>query len=166
MNSSLNSSLSVSPIGGNAKSSFSSKISVSSSKLSSSTKRLAMVRPIRMSSVQAVHSDVSCKQTRSVSTPRISTAGNSAKSSASVTGSQTLYSGIQRLSSVPNLQKISQQNKDGSARQKRTSTNLSNTPTAKIEGTINTVHCNRHPIYYTSGYTLHSISSTQIPSKV
>ncbi|XP_032624812.1 G2 and S phase-expressed protein 1 isoform X1 [Chelonoidis abingdonii] len=115
MNSSLNSSLSVSPIGGNAKSSFSSKISVSSSKLSSSTKSLAMVRPIRMSSVQAVHSDVSCKQTRSVSTPRISTAGNLAKSSVSVTGSQTLASGIQRLSSVPNLQKISQQNKDGSA---------------------------------------------------
>ncbi|XP_043407047.1 G2 and S phase-expressed protein 1 isoform X1 [Chelonia mydas] len=115
MNSSLNSSLSVSPIGGNAKSSLSSKISVSSSKLSSSTKRLAMVRPIRMSSLQAVHSDVSCKQTRSVSTPKISTAGNLAKSSASVTGSQTLASGIQRLSSVPNLQKISQQNKDGSA---------------------------------------------------
>ncbi|XP_034622905.1 G2 and S phase-expressed protein 1 isoform X2 [Trachemys scripta elegans] len=115
MNSSLNSSLSVSPIGGNAKSNVSSKISVSSSKPSSSTKRLAMVRPIRMSSVQAVHSDVSCKQTRSVSTPRISTAGNLAKSSASVTESQTLASGIQRLSSVPNLQKIFQQNKDGSA---------------------------------------------------
>nr|XP_005286904.1 G2 and S phase-expressed protein 1 isoform X1 [Chrysemys picta bellii]XP_005286905.1 G2 and S phase-expressed protein 1 isoform X1 [Chrysemys picta bellii]XP_005286906.1 G2 and S phase-expressed protein 1 isoform X1 [Chrysemys picta bellii]XP_023955641.1 G2 and S phase-expressed protein 1 isoform X1 [Chrysemys picta bellii] len=115
MNSSLNSSLSVSPIGGNAKSNVSSKISVSSSKLSSSTKRLAMVRPIRMSSVQAVHSDVSCKQTRSVSTPRISTAGNLAKSSASGTESQTLASGIQRLSSVPNLQKIFQQNKDGSA---------------------------------------------------
>ncbi|KAG6936036.1 G2 and S-phase expressed 1 [Chelydra serpentina] len=115
MNSSLNSSLSVSPIGGNAKSSLSSKISVSSSKLSSSTKRLAMVRPIRTSSLQAVHSDVSCKQTRSVSTPKISTAGNLAKCSASVTGSQTLASGIQRLSSVPNLQKISQQNKDGSA---------------------------------------------------
>ncbi|XP_024064100.2 G2 and S phase-expressed protein 1 [Terrapene carolina triunguis] len=120
MNSSLNSSLSVSPIGGNAKSNVSSKISVSSSKLSSSTKRLAMVRPIRMSSVQAVHSDVSCKQTRSVSTPRISTAGNLAKSSASVTGSQTLASGIQRLSSVPNLQKISQQNKDGSAAKENT----------------------------------------------
>ncbi|CAM4506761.1 G2 and S phase-expressed protein 1 [Lepidochelys kempii] len=115
MNSSLNSSLSVSPIGGNGKSSLSSKISVSSSKLSSSTKRLAMVRPIRMSSLQTVHSDVSCKQTRSGSTPKISTAGNLAKSSASVTGSQTLASGIQRLSSVPNLQKISQQNKDGSA---------------------------------------------------
>ncbi|CAM4477193.1 unnamed protein product [Lepidochelys olivacea] len=115
MNSSLNSSLSVSPIGGKGKSSLSSKISVSSSKLSSSTKRLAMVRPIRMSSLQTVHSDVSCKQTRSVSTPKISTAGNLAKSSASVTGSQTLASGIQRLSSVPNLQKISQQNKDGSA---------------------------------------------------
>ncbi|XP_065279017.1 G2 and S phase-expressed protein 1 [Emys orbicularis] len=120
MNSSLNLSLSVSPKGGNAKSNVSSKISVSSSKLSSSTKRLAMVRPIRMSSVQAVHSDVSCKQTRSVSTPRISTAGNLAKSSASVTGSQTLASGIQRLSSVPNLQKISQQNKDGSAAKENT----------------------------------------------
>ncbi|XP_038242997.1 G2 and S phase-expressed protein 1 [Dermochelys coriacea] len=114
MNSSLNSSLSASPIGGNAKSSLSSKISVSSSKLSSSTKRLAMVRPIRMSSLQAVHSDVSCKQTISVSTPKISTAGNLAKSSASVTGFQTLASGIQRLSSVSNLQKTSQQNKDGS----------------------------------------------------
>ncbi|XP_067420506.1 G2 and S phase-expressed protein 1 [Emydura macquarii macquarii] len=114
MNSSLNSSLSVSPIGGNAKSSVSSKISVTSSKLSSSTKRLALVRPIRVSSVQAVHSDVSCKQIRSASTPKISTAGNVAKSSASVTGSQTLASGIQRLGSVPNLQKISQQNKDGS----------------------------------------------------
>ncbi|KAM9170415.1 G2 and S phase-expressed protein 1 isoform 1-T3 [Pangshura tecta] len=115
MNSSLNSSLSVSPIGGNAKSSISSKISVSGSKLSSSTKRLAMVRPIRMSSVQAVHSDMSCKQTRSVSTPRISAAGNLAKSSASVTESQILANGIQRLSSVPDLQKVSQQNKDGSA---------------------------------------------------
>ncbi|XP_074872145.1 G2 and S phase-expressed protein 1 isoform X2 [Carettochelys insculpta] len=115
MNSSLNSSLPASPIGGNAKSSVSSKISVSNSKLSSTTQRLATVRPIRMSSVQAVHSDVSCKQTRSASSPKISTARNLARSSASVTGSQILASGIQRLSSVPNLQKISQQNKDGSA---------------------------------------------------
>ncbi|XP_006120474.2 G2 and S phase-expressed protein 1 isoform X2 [Pelodiscus sinensis] len=114
MNSSLNSSLSISPIGGNAKSSVSSKISVINSKLSS-TQRLAMVRPIRISSAQAVHSDVSYKQTRLVSTPKISTAGNLAKPSASMTGSQNQASGIQRLSSVPNLQKIPQQNKDGSA---------------------------------------------------
>uniref|UniRef100_A0A8C8SKR9 G2 and S-phase expressed 1 n=1 Tax=Pelusios castaneus TaxID=367368 RepID=A0A8C8SKR9_9SAUR len=115
MNSSLNSSLSASPIGGHAKSSVSSKISVTNSKLASSTKRLALVRPIKVPSVQTVHSDVSCKQIRSASTPKISTAGNLPKSSASVTGSQMLTSGMQRLGSLPNLQKISQQNKDGRA---------------------------------------------------
>ncbi|KAM6211002.1 G2 and S phase-expressed protein 1 [Sarcoramphus papa] len=115
MNSSLNSSLPISPIGKNGKSSMSSKASVSGSKLSSSTDRLALVRPTRVSSLQAANTEKSRKQARSASTPKISSAVSLAKSSASATSSEAVGSGIQRLSSVPSLQKLCQQNHDGSA---------------------------------------------------
>ncbi|KFP56135.1 G2 and S phase-expressed protein 1, partial [Cathartes aura] len=115
MNSSLNSSLPISPIGKNGKSSMSSKASVSGSKLSSSTDRLALVRPTRVSSLQAANTEKSRKQARSASTPKISSAVSLAKSSASATSSEAVGSGIQRLSSVPSLQKLCQQNQDGSA---------------------------------------------------
>ncbi|NXH77639.1 GTSE1 protein, partial [Hydrobates tethys] len=115
MNSSLNSSLPISPIGKNGKSSMSSKASVSGSKLSSSTNRLALVRPTRVSSLPAANTEKSTKQARSASTPKISSAVSLAKSSASATSSEAVGSGIQRLSSVPSLQKLCQQNKGGSA---------------------------------------------------
>ncbi|KAM9292558.1 G2 and S phase-expressed protein 1 [Morus bassanus] len=114
MNSSLNSSLPISPVGKNGKASMSSKTSVSGSKLSSSTNRLALVRPTRVSSLQAANTEKSRKQARSASTPKIYSAVSLAKSSASAT-SEPVGSGIQRLSSVPSLQKLCQQNKDGSA---------------------------------------------------
>ncbi|NXX56396.1 GTSE1 protein, partial [Scopus umbretta] len=115
MNSSLNSSLPISPIGKNGKSSMSSKASVSGSKLSSSTNRLTLVRPTRVSSLQAANTEKSRKQARSASTPKISSAVSLANSSASATSSEAVGSGIHRLSSVPSLQKLCQQNKDGSA---------------------------------------------------
>ncbi|NXQ99086.1 GTSE1 protein, partial [Sagittarius serpentarius] len=115
MNSSLNSSLSISPIGKNGKSSMSSKASVSGSKLASSTNRLALVRPTRVSSLQAANTEKPRKQARSASTPKISSAVSLAQSSASATSSEAVGSRIQRLSSVPSLQKLCQQNKDGSA---------------------------------------------------
>ncbi|KFO06523.1 G2 and S phase-expressed protein 1, partial [Balearica regulorum gibbericeps] len=118
MNSSLNSSLPISPIGKNGKSSMSSKASVSGSKLSSSTSRLAFVRPTSVgltSSLQAANAEKSRKQARSASTPKIPSVVSLAKSLASATSSEAVGSGIQRLSSVPNLQKLCQQNKDGSA---------------------------------------------------
>lgn len=87
---------------------MSSKGSASGSKLSSSTNRLAKV-----SSLQAVNTEKSRSQTRSASTHKISTAASLANSSASAT-SEAIGSGIQRLSSVPDLQKLCQQNKDGS----------------------------------------------------
>ncbi|NXP71717.1 GTSE1 protein, partial [Ramphastos sulfuratus] len=107
MNSSLNSSLLISPIRKNGKSSMSSKGSVSGSKLSSSTNRLAKV------SLQAVNTEKSKSQPRSASTHKIPNAASLANSSASAT-SEAVGSGIQRLSSVPDLQKLCQQNKDGS----------------------------------------------------
>ncbi|NXN39601.1 GTSE1 protein, partial [Rhinoptilus africanus] len=115
VNSSLNSSLPISPIGKNGKTSVSSKASVSGSKLPSSTNRLSLVRPTRVSSLQAANDEKSRKQARSASTPKISTAVSLNKSSASATPSEAVGSGIQRLSSVPNLQKLCQQSKDGSA---------------------------------------------------
>ncbi|XP_074725427.1 G2 and S phase-expressed protein 1 [Strix uralensis] len=115
MNSSLNSSLPISPIGKNGKSSTSSKASASGSKLSSSTNRLALVRPTRVSSLQAANTEKSRKQARSASTTKTSSGVSLAKSSASATPSEAVGSGIQRLSSVPSLQKLCQQNKDGSA---------------------------------------------------
>ncbi|XP_068786955.1 G2 and S phase-expressed protein 1 [Struthio camelus] len=114
VNSSLNSSLSISPIHKNGKSSASSKASVGGSKLSSNTNRLGLVKPTRVSSLQAANAERSGKQARSASTPKISSAVSLAKSSASATSSEAVGSGIQRLSSVPNLQKLCQQNKDGS----------------------------------------------------
>ncbi|KFW08446.1 G2 and S phase-expressed protein 1, partial [Eurypyga helias] len=115
MNSSLNSSLPISPIGKNGKSSMSSKANVSGAKLSSSTNRLALVRPTRVSTLQAADTEKSKKQARSASTPKTSSAVSLVKSSASATSAEAVGSGIQRLSSVPNLQKLCQQNKDGSA---------------------------------------------------
>ncbi|KAM4902384.1 G2 and S phase-expressed protein 1 [Sylvia borin] len=115
MNSSLNSSLPISPIGKKGKSSMSSKATVSGSKLSSGTGRLALVRPTTVSSLQAANAEKSRKQMRSASTPKIPSAISLAKSSASATSSEAAGSGIQRPSSVPSLQPLCQQNKDGSS---------------------------------------------------
>ncbi|KFP00252.1 G2 and S phase-expressed protein 1, partial [Calypte anna] len=115
MNSSLNSSLPISPIGKNGKLSLSSKANVCGSKLSSSTNRLSFVRPTRVSSLQAANTEKSTKQERSASTPKMPKPVSLAKSSASSTSSEAVGSGIQRLSSVPSLQKLGQQNKDGNA---------------------------------------------------
>ncbi|KAM6420984.1 G2 and S phase-expressed protein 1 [Pluvialis apricaria] len=114
-NSRLNSSLPISPIGKNGKTSVSSKASVSGSKLSTSMNRLALVRPTRVSSLQAANTEKSRNQARSASTPKISSVVSLPKSSASATPSEAVGSGIQRLSSVPSLQKLCQQNTDGSA---------------------------------------------------
>ncbi|NXK02757.1 GTSE1 protein, partial [Herpetotheres cachinnans] len=114
-NSSLNSSLPFSPIGKNGKSSMSSKASVTGSKISASTNRLALVRPTSVSSLQAANTEKSRKQARSASTPRTSSAVSLSKSSASAISSEAVGSGTHRLSSVPSLQKLCQQNKDGSA---------------------------------------------------
>ncbi|OPJ77721.1 G2 and S phase-expressed protein 1 isoform A [Patagioenas fasciata monilis] len=62
MNSSLNSSLPISPIGKNGKSSVSSKATVSGSRLSSSTNRLGFVRPTSVSSLQAANTEKCRKQ--------------------------------------------------------------------------------------------------------
>ncbi|NXI12379.1 GTSE1 protein, partial [Irena cyanogastra] len=115
MNSSLNSSLPISPIGKKGKPSMSSKASVSGSKLSSSTSRLALVRPTTVSSLQAANTEKSRKQVRSASTPKISSAISLAKSSASAASSEAAGSGIRRPSSVSSLQQLCQQNKDGSS---------------------------------------------------
>ncbi|NWV29762.1 GTSE1 protein, partial [Origma solitaria] len=115
MNSSLNSSLPISPIVKKGKLLMSSKASVSGSKLSSSTTMLALVRPTTVSSLQAANAEKSRKQVRSASTPKISSAISLAKSSASATSSEAAGSGIQRPSSVPSLQQLCQQNKDGSS---------------------------------------------------
>lgn len=87
-----------------------SKVSVSGSKLSSSTNRSAFVRPTKASSLQDANAETSRSQARSVSTPKTSSAVSLGKSSASATSSEAVGSGIQRLSSVPSLH-----NKDGSA---------------------------------------------------
>ncbi|XP_059703286.1 G2 and S phase-expressed protein 1 [Haemorhous mexicanus] len=115
MNSSLNSSLPISPIGKKGKSSMSLKASVSGSKLSSSTSRLALVRPTTVSSLQAANAEKSRKQVRSASTPKIPSAISLAKSSASAASSEAASSGIRRPSSASSLQQLCQQNKDGSS---------------------------------------------------
>ncbi|XP_052537094.1 G2 and S phase-expressed protein 1 isoform X1 [Tympanuchus pallidicinctus] len=116
VSSNLNSSLPISPIGKNGKSNATSKAGVSGSKPSSSTNRQSLARQTRVSSLQAVNTERSSKQARSASTPKISSAASLAKSSASVLSvpSQPEGSGIQRLKSFPSLQKLCQQNKDGS----------------------------------------------------
>ncbi|XP_077035203.1 G2 and S phase-expressed protein 1 isoform X2 [Agelaius phoeniceus] len=115
MNSSLNSSLPISPIGKKGKSNMSSKASVSGSKLSTGTSRLALVRPTTVSSLQAANTEKFRKQVRSASTPKIPSAISLAKSSASAASSEAAGSGIQRPSSVSSLQQLCQQNKDGTS---------------------------------------------------
>ncbi|XP_047924442.2 G2 and S phase-expressed protein 1 [Anser cygnoides] len=138
--SSLNSSLPISPIGKNGKSSTSSKASVSGSKLSTGTNRLALVRPARVSSLQAVSTERSSKQERSASTPKTSSAVSLAKSSASATSSDTVGSGIQRMSSLPNLQRLCQQSKDGSAIKgslfQKPKTRVLSVPTSQNKGPV------------------------------
>ncbi|NXJ10297.1 GTSE1 protein, partial [Odontophorus gujanensis] len=116
VSSNLNSSLPISPIGKNGKLNATSKAGVSGSKPSSSTNRLSLARPTRVSSLQAVNTERSSKQARSASTPKISSAVSLAKSSASAVTvpSEPEGSGVQRLRSLPSLQKLCQQNKDGS----------------------------------------------------
>ncbi|XP_005423594.1 G2 and S phase-expressed protein 1 [Geospiza fortis] len=113
MNSSLNSSLPISPIGKKGKSSMPSKASVS--KLSTSTGRLALVRPATVSSLQAANTEKFRKQVRSASTPKIPSAMSLPKSSASTASSEAAGSGIRRPSSVSSLQQLCQQNKDGTS---------------------------------------------------
>ncbi|KAL9854564.1 G2 and S phase-expressed protein 1 isoform 2-T4 [Geothlypis trichas] len=115
MNSSLNSSLPISPIGKKGKSNMSLKASVSGSKLSSGTSRLALVRPTTVSSLQAANTEKFRKQVRSASTPKIPSAISLAKSSASAASSEAAGSGIRRPSSVSSLQQLCQQNKDGTS---------------------------------------------------
>ncbi|XP_072198253.1 G2 and S phase-expressed protein 1 isoform X2 [Excalfactoria chinensis] len=130
VSSSLNSSLPISPIAKNGKSNATSKAGVSGSKPSSSTNRLSLARPTRVSSLQTVNTERSSKQARLASTPKISSAASSAKSSASAltVPSEPEGSGIQRLRSLPSLQKLSQQNKDGST----TKGNLCLKPRARL----------------------------------
>ncbi|KFO73499.1 G2 and S phase-expressed protein 1, partial [Cuculus canorus] len=128
MNPSLSSSLPISPTGKNGKSSMPSKVSVSGSRLSSSSSSLALVKPTRVSSLPSANTEKSRKQARSSSTPTTFNAASLAKSSASVTSSEAVGSGIQRLSSVHSLQKLCQQNKDGSA----TKGSLCPKPTARV----------------------------------
>ncbi|NXA10588.1 GTSE1 protein, partial [Sapayoa aenigma] len=115
VNSSLNSSLPISPIIKKGKSSVSSKAVVSGSKISSSTSRLALVRPTTVSSLQAANTETSRKQVRSASTPKISRDITLANSLSSATSSEAAGTGIQRPSSVSSLQQLYQQNKDGNA---------------------------------------------------
>ncbi|XP_021240320.1 G2 and S phase-expressed protein 1 isoform X2 [Numida meleagris] len=116
VSSNLNSSLPISPIGKSGKPNATSKTGVSGSKPSSSMNRLSLARPTRVSSLHAVNTERSSKQARSASTPKISSAASLAKSSASAVTvpSEPEGSGIQRLRSLPSLQKLCQQNKDGS----------------------------------------------------
>ncbi|NXY41075.1 GTSE1 protein, partial [Ceuthmochares aereus] len=115
VNPSLSSSLPISPTGKSGKSSMPSKVSVGGSRLSSSSNSLALVKPTRMSSLPSANTEKSRKQARSASTPTTFSAASLAKSSASVTSSEAVGSGTQRLSSVHSLQKLCQQNRDGSA---------------------------------------------------
>ncbi|NXU58917.1 GTSE1 protein, partial [Turnix velox] len=115
VNSSLNSSLPFSPIGKNGKMSISLKTGVSGPKLSSSTSIQALVRPTKVSSLQAANAEKSRKQPRSASTPKISGGVSLEKPSASAAVSEATGGGIQRPSSVPSQLKICQQNKGGSA---------------------------------------------------
>lgn len=91
------------------------KASVSGSKLSSGTSRLALVRPTTVSSLQAANTEKFRKQVRSASTPKIPSAISLAKSSASAASSEAAGSGIRRPSSVSSLQQLCQQNKDGTS---------------------------------------------------
>lgn len=95
---------------------MSSKASVSGSKLSSGTSRLALLRPTTVSSLVAANTEKSRKQVRSASTPKIPSAISLAKSSASSASSEAAGSGIRRPSSVSSLQQLCQQNKDGSSK--------------------------------------------------
>lgn len=91
------------------------KASVSGSKLSSSTSKLALVRPTAVSFLQAANAEKSRKQVRSASTPKIPSAISLAKSSASAASSEAAGSGIRRPSSASSLQQLCQQNKDRSS---------------------------------------------------
>ncbi|NXK29041.1 GTSE1 protein, partial [Arenaria interpres] len=114
VNSSLNSSLPISPTGKNGKTRMSSKASVNGSKLSSRTNTVALARPTKVSSLQAANTEKSRKQARSADSPKIPGVVSLDKPSASATSSGAVGSGIQRVSSVPDLQKLCQQNKGGS----------------------------------------------------
>ncbi|NXX88146.1 GTSE1 protein, partial [Centropus bengalensis] len=115
MNQSLSSSLPISPAGKNGKSGMPSEVSVSGSRVSSTSNSLALVKPSRVPSLPSANAEKSRKQGRSAATPTTFSAASLTKPSASVPSSEAIGSGIQRLSSVHSLQKISQQNKDGSA---------------------------------------------------
>ncbi|XP_015270847.1 PREDICTED: G2 and S phase-expressed protein 1 [Gekko japonicus] len=97
MNSSLNSSLSVSPKRGKVKTNIVAKTSTCGSEISGTTK-VAMVRPMRVSSVQASHSDASGKQERSTCAMKGNPSMNAAKYKAAFE-SKTSGTGIRGVSS-------------------------------------------------------------------
>nr|XP_056703088.1 G2 and S phase-expressed protein 1 [Euleptes europaea] len=107
MNSSLNSSLSISPKRGKVKTNIVAKASTCGSGVSSGTTKVAMVRPMRVSSVQASHSDMSGKQERSICATKGNTSMNVARYKAAFE-SKTSGSGIRGMSLDPRLQKSSQ----------------------------------------------------------
>lgn len=91
------------------------KAGVTGSKVSSSTSRLALVRPTTLPSLQAANAEKSRKQVRSASTPKIPSAISLPKSAASAPSSEAAGTGIQRPSSVLSLQQLCQQSKDPSS---------------------------------------------------
>ncbi|XP_060100748.1 G2 and S phase-expressed protein 1 [Heteronotia binoei] len=107
MNSSLNSSLSISPKRGKVKANTVAKTSTCGSEVSSGTTKVAMVRPMRVSSPHASHSDASGKQERSTCAMKGNPSVNVAKYKAAFE-SKTSGSGIRGTSLDPRLQKVSQ----------------------------------------------------------
>ncbi|XP_054844990.1 G2 and S phase-expressed protein 1 [Eublepharis macularius] len=105
MNSSFNSSLSISPKRGTVKTNIVAKASTRSSWVSSSTAKVAMVRPIRVSSsVQASRSGESGKQERSTCATKGHPSVNMPQYKAAFE-SKTSGSGMRGMGSDPRLQK-------------------------------------------------------------
>ncbi|XP_077194350.1 G2 and S phase-expressed protein 1 [Paroedura picta] len=107
MNSSFNSSLSISPKRGKVKTNIVANTSAFGSEVSSGTTKVAMARPMRVSSVQASHSDAPGKRERSTCTMKGNPSVNTAKYKTAFE-SKTSGNGIRAMSSEPRLQKSSQ----------------------------------------------------------
>ncbi|XP_048358028.1 G2 and S phase-expressed protein 1 isoform X2 [Sphaerodactylus townsendi] len=115
MNSSLNSSLSISPKKGKVKTNIVAKASTCGSEVSSGTTKAAMVRSMKLSSVQASHSDLPGKQEKSTCAAKGSPSVNVAKCKADFE-SKISVSGIQRMSLDPRLHKSAQKMQEGRGR--------------------------------------------------
>ncbi|XP_053113944.1 G2 and S phase-expressed protein 1 isoform X2 [Hemicordylus capensis] len=107
LNSSFNSSLSTSPNRGNVKMIVGAKASLKNSRLSLSTSKISVVRPMSVSSMQSSHFDASGKQQQSTSAIKRNPSMNVPKYKASLTY-ESSSSGIRRENSESNLQKLSQ----------------------------------------------------------